>query len=253
MLSLALSRNWPLHQLDIKNAFLHGTLDETVYMHQAISFVDPSYPDHVFLLKRSLYGLKQAPSAWYQCFASFTSRVGFISSTCDTLLFVYHHDGATAYLLLYVDDIVLTASFDALRDNIIRLLNAEFYMTEFGPLSFFLGISVPHTKDSIFLSQSRYAEDILQRASMSSNKPARTRVDTKSKLSANSGPFVSDPTLYHSLASALQYLTFTRPDISYAVQQVCLFMHDPREPHFQALKRILRYILHTVDHGLHIY
>ncbi|GJU18613.1 ribonuclease H-like domain-containing protein [Tanacetum coccineum] len=178
VLSLAASRHWPIHQLDVKNAFLHGDLSETVYMHQPPGFRDSKYPDHVCLLQRSLYGLKQAPRAWFQRFASYITRVGFQSSRCDSSLFIYKHGMDTAYLLLYVDDIILLG-YDGWS------------------------------------------------------------VDTESKL-GNDGDPVYDPTLYRSLAGSLQYLTFTRPDISYAVQQVCLHMHDPLEPHFSALKRILR-------------
>ncbi|XP_071704953.1 secreted RxLR effector protein 161-like [Rutidosis leptorrhynchoides] len=87
---------------------------------------------------------------------------------------------------------------------------------------------------------------------MMEGKPCRTPADTQSKLD-HTGPPVADPTLYRSLAGALQYLTFTRPDISYAVQKIYLFMHDPREPHFLALKRILRYLRGTLDYGLQIH
>ncbi|XP_019106153.1 uncharacterized mitochondrial protein AtMg00810-like [Beta vulgaris subsp. vulgaris] len=144
-----------------------------------------------------------------------------------------------AYLLLYVDDIVLATSSDSLRTRIITLLRSKFAMTDLGPLSYFLGISVQRTSQHMFLSQRKYAEEVLARANMSSCNPSATPVDTQAKLSASSGPPIKDPTLYRQLAGALQYLTFTRPDISYAVQQICLFMHDPREPHFHALKRIL--------------
>ncbi|XP_021766691.1 uncharacterized protein LOC110731169 [Chenopodium quinoa] len=89
---------------------------------------------------------------------------------------------------------------------------------------------------------------------MDNCKPIVTHVDTKSKLSAHDGEPMQDPSLiYRSLAGALQYLTFTEPDIVYVVQQVCLFMHAPREPHFNALNRIIRYIKGTFDHGLHLY
>lgn len=125
-------------------------------------------------------------------------------------------------------------------------------MTDLGPLSFFLGIDVHRSPTGLFLSQAQYARDIVARAGMSNCKLAVTPVDTSSKLSASVGPPVSDPTLYRSLAGALQYLTFTRPDISYAVQHVCLFMHDPRESHFHALKRIIRYIHGTVSLGITI-
>lgn len=158
-----------------------------------------------------------------------------------------------AYLLVYVDDIILTTSTDALRSTLISLLHAEFSMKDLGPLHYFLGIAVHRTHHAMFLSQSKYAAELLDRASMANCKPISTPVDTKAKLSANCGPPVSDPSLYRSLAGALQYLTITRPDLSYAVQQLCLFMHDPRQPHFTALKRVLRYLKGTLTLGLHLY
>ncbi|KAJ9543733.1 hypothetical protein OSB04_023440 [Centaurea solstitialis] len=135
VLSIALSHSWPIHQLDVKNAFLHGDLVETVYMHQPPGFVDPSAPKHVCLLRKSLYGLKQAPRAWYHRFSTYLAQIVFSSSKSD---------------------------------------------------------------------------------------------------------------------QSLQYLTFTRPDISYAIQQICLHMHAPREPHLQAMKRILWYISGTLDYSLHL-
>lgn len=126
-------------------------------------------------------------------------------------------------------------------------------MKDFGPLSYFLGISVTQKKDSIYLSQQKYATEILQRASMSSCHPSSTPVDTKSKLSTNDGTLLSDGgTHYRQLAGALQYLTFTRPNICYAVQQVCMHMHAPRTPHSNALKRILCYINGKIHHGIHL-
>ncbi|GJY23698.1 ribonuclease H-like domain-containing protein [Tanacetum coccineum] len=171
VLSLAVSRKWLIHQLDVKNAFLNGDLSETVYMHQLPSFVDARFRNHVFRLQRSLYGLKQAPRAW-----------------------------------------------------VLRFI----------------------------LSQRKYALQLLERAHMAHCNPSRTPVDTESKLGPKGVP-VQDPTLYCSLVGGLQYLTFTRPDLSYVVQQVCLYMHDPREPHFAALKRILRYVRGIVDFGLQLY
>nr|GEW84155.1 ribonuclease H-like domain-containing protein [Tanacetum cinerariifolium] len=187
VLCLAVTRDWTIHQLDVKNAFLHGHLSETIYMHQPPGFVDSTHPDYVSHLQRSLYELKEALRAW----------------GLDII-----------YLLLYVDDIVLTASSTALLQCIIALLHME----------------------------------ILKLAHMQHCNPCKTPVDTESKLG-----FDGDPTLYRSLAGALQYLTFTLPDISYAVQQICLYMHDPYDPHFTALKRILRYVRGTLDHGLQLH
>jgi hypothetical protein len=250
VLSLALSRSWPVHQLDVKNAFLHGTLSETVYCSQPAGFVDPTRPEMVCRLNKSLYGLKQAPRAWYSRFATFLVSLGFTEAKSDTSLFVYRRGDETAYLLLYVDDIVLTASSQHLLQTIIRSLQQEFAMKDLGVLHHFLGVTVEPRPSGLFLHQRQYALDILERAGMTNCKPCTTPVDTKGKQSEAEGPSVTDPTAYRSLAGALQYLTFTRPDITYAVQQVCLHMHDPREPHLTALKRLLRYLRGTVDYGL---
>ncbi|GKA17817.1 ribonuclease H-like domain-containing protein [Tanacetum coccineum] len=198
VLSLAVSRQWPIHQLDVKNAFLNGDLSET----------------------RSLYGLKQG----YQ----------------------------VAYLLIYVDDIILTASSPVLLQQIVDSLHKEFDMTDLGALNYFLGISVVRHPTGLFLSQKKFARQLLERAHMVNCNPSRTPIDTDSKLCLDGVP-VQDPTLYRSLAGGLQYLTFTRPDLSYAVQQVCLYMHDPREPHLAALKRILRDVRGTLELGLQLY
>jgi hypothetical protein len=130
-------------------------------------------------------------------------------SISDHSLFIYHHGNDTAYILLYVDDIILTASSDALRDSIMSQLGSEFAMKDLGPLSYFLGISVTKHTGGLFLSQKKYAEEIIERAGMSSCKSSPTPVDTKAKLSGSSGNPYHDPTEYRSLAGALQYLTFT--------------------------------------------
>nr|GEW61290.1 ribonuclease H-like domain-containing protein [Tanacetum cinerariifolium] len=136
--------------------------------------------------------------------------------------------------------------------RIIASLYSEFTLTDLGSLNYFLGIFAQRSASGLFLSQSKFAEEILERAHMKNCNPCRTPVDTKSKLGSDGDP-VSDPTLYRSLAGALQYLTFTRPDLSYVVQQVCLYMHDPRDPHFTALKRILLYVRGTLDYGLQLH
>ncbi|WVZ79627.1 hypothetical protein U9M48_027185, partial [Paspalum notatum var. saurae] len=240
VLSLALSRGWSIHQLDVKNAFLHGTLSETVYSEQPSGFV--------CRLNRSLYGLKQAPRAWYSRFASHLLSLGFHETKSDTSLFVFHHGSDTVYLLLYVDYIVLTASSEGLLRRIIGALQQEFSMKDLGELHHFLGMQVQRCHGSLLLSQQQYM-DILERAGMADCKPCSTPVDTSPKQSADGSAPVQDPTGFRSLAGALQYLTFTRPDISYAMQQICLHMHDPREHHLAALKRILRYIRGTLPLG----
>jgi hypothetical protein len=254
ILSVAVSRTWPIHQLDVKNAFLHGHLDETVYCQQPPDFVDPAHPDYVCHLQNSLYGLKQAPQAWYQRFATYLRRLGFVASTSDTSLFVLKDGASIAYLLLYVEDIVLTASSSTLLQHIMARLSSEFAMTDLGDLHHFLGISVTRSPDGLFLSQRQYVVDLLQRTGMAECHSSATPVDTQAKLSVSVGAplSASDSSDYKSLVGALQYLTLTRPDLPYAVQQVCLFMHDPREPHLALVKRILRYVKGTLASSLHV-
>ncbi|GJV67228.1 ribonuclease H-like domain-containing protein [Tanacetum coccineum] len=199
VLSLAVSRQWPIHQLDIKNDFFNGDLTETVYMHQPPGFVDNRYPHHVCRLQRSLYGLKQAPRAWFQRFAGYATRAGFYHSRCDSSLFIYRQGSQVAYLLIYVYDIILTASCPALLQQIIGSLNNEFDMTDLGALNYFLGISADRTPTGLFLSQKKYALQLLERAHMVTCNPSPTPVDTESKLGPEGVP-VQDPTLYRSLA-----------------------------------------------------
>ncbi|GJY45025.1 ribonuclease H-like domain-containing protein, partial [Tanacetum coccineum] len=205
VLSLAMSRQWPIHQLDVKNAFLNGDLSKIVFV-------------------------------WFE-----------IGTSC-----LVSAGSQVVYLLIYMDDIILTSSSPVLLQQIVDSLHKEFDMTDLGALNYFLGIFVVRHPTWLFLSQKKYALQLLECAHMVNCNPSRTPVDTDSKLGPDGVP-VQDPTLYRSLAGGLQYLTFTRPDLSYAVQQICLYMHDLREPYFAALKRIMRYVQGTLELGLHLY
>ncbi|XP_071680245.1 uncharacterized protein [Lolium perenne] len=152
VLHLAVSSSWPIRQLDVKNAFLHGTLDEVVYCQQPPGFVDASRPEHVCRLQKSLYGLKQAPRAWYQRFAAYIATMGFVASITDTSLFVLRSGNDTAYLLLYVDDIIITASTTVLLQRLLDMLHSEFAMTDLGDLHYFLGIAITRSSSGLFLS-----------------------------------------------------------------------------------------------------
>jgi hypothetical protein len=160
----------------------------------------------------------------------------------DTSLFVLRFGSDTAYLLLYVDDIIVTASSPSFLQRLLDKLHSEFAMTDLGDLHYFLGMAVRRSPDGLFLSQRQYALDILERAGMTDCHSSLTPVDTSLKLSATHGDLLPDATDYTSLAGGLQYLTLTRPDISYAVQQICLHMHAPCTPHLALVKRVLWYI-----------
>jgi hypothetical protein len=169
-------------------------------------------------------------------------------------LFVYKRGNAMAYLLLYVDDMILSASSQELLQHIVRTLQSAFAVKDMGPVSYFLGIDVQRNREGFLLSQSSYALDVLDRAGMSNCKPVATPAETSSKASSSDGVPLSktDASWYRSMAGALQYLTLTRPDIAYAVQQASLHMHAPTVAHSALLKRILRYIKGTSSLGLQL-
>lgn len=150
-----------------------------------------------------------------------------MASKADSSLFIVHQGTRVAYILLYVDDIILTANSDATLTLIIVTLRREFHMTDLGPLAQFIGIHVTHNQSGLFQDQTTYAHELLDRAGMTNCNPVSTPIDTKAKLSASSGTPLDNPSIYRSLAGALQYLTHTRPNISHVVQQACLFMHSP--------------------------
>ncbi|GJS60700.1 ribonuclease H-like domain-containing protein [Tanacetum coccineum] len=152
---------------------------------------------------RSLYGLKQASRAWFQRFASYATRVGFQHTKNYSSLFIFHSGTNIAYLLFYVDDIILTVSSTAFLQRVVSLLHGEFAMTDLGSLNYSLGVSAQRSTTGLFLSQATYAKELLERAHIRNCNPCRTLVDTNSKLGPDGNP-VSDPTLYHSLASGLQ-------------------------------------------------
>uniref|UniRef100_A0A2N9G068 Integrase catalytic domain-containing protein n=1 Tax=Fagus sylvatica TaxID=28930 RepID=A0A2N9G068_FAGSY len=245
VLSLATTKGWPLRQLDVKNAFLHGHLKEVVYMEQPPGFSDSSCPTHVCRLHKAIYGLKQAPRAWFDRFSSFLLHLGFYCSPADSSLFVFRSSSHIILLLVYVDDIIVTSNHSSSLSTLITKLSSEFSMKDLGPLHYFLGIQVSHFSDGIFLSQQKYAREILAKASMADCKPIGTPLAQKHRLQLEGGPLV-DATNYRSIVGALQYLTLTRPDLTHVVNLVCQFMHQPRlftlsggQTHFTVSSRYL--------------
>ncbi|XP_022038377.1 uncharacterized mitochondrial protein AtMg00810-like [Helianthus annuus] len=218
-------------------------------MEQPPGFIDSRFPNHVCRLRKALYGLKQAPRAWFQRLSNFLLHQGFMCSQADTSLFVFHKGACLMYLLVYVDDIILTGNDEASISRFTASLHKEFAITDLGNLNYFLGLEVTTTSNGLFLSQGKYATDILSRADMLDSKPVSTPLST-SDVFLSTGPPFSEPSYYRSLVGALQYLTITRPDISYAVNQASQFLHAPTTAHFQLVKRILRYVKGTLNLGL---
>lgn len=254
VLSIAVSRGWSLRQLDIQNAFLHGFLEEDVYMRQPPGYEDRHYPNYVCKLDKAIYGLKQAPWAWYSRLSAKLLQLGFVASKGDTSLFIYAKSHVTIYLLIYVDDIIVASSSDQAVEAMLTDLRKDFALKDLGRLHYFLGIEVNDCDNGILLSQRKYASEVIEKAGMRNCKSVTTPLSTSEKYSLYDGvPLnVDEATRYRSIVGALQYLTLTRPDIAYSVNKVCQFLHTPTSRHMSAVKRILRYIHGTINIGLRI-
>ncbi|GJT02558.1 ribonuclease H-like domain-containing protein [Tanacetum coccineum] len=212
--------NVPIHQLDVKNAFLNGDLFETVYMYQPPGFCRCSVSSSCVSITEIFIRIKTSTSCLVSTFCELCEHGWFLVKSLCSSLFIYQHGSEVAYLLIYVDDIALTTSSTNLLQRIISFLHKEFDMTDLGALNYFLGISVTRDSTGMFLSQKKYALELLDRDHMANCNPTRTPVDTESKLGSDGDP-ISDPTLYRSLAAAL--------------------------------KRVLRYVRGTLDFGLQLY
>lgn len=250
VLKLAVSRSWGIKQLDVNNAFLQGTLTDAVYVTQPPGFVDPDRPHHVCRLKKALYGLKQAPRAWYQELKTYLCEMGCQNSLADTSAFIYINGAHIVYILVYVDDIIVTGSSSALLNGVISVLSARFSLKEPTDLRYFLGIEATRTQHGMHLMQRKYIQDLLQKTNMLDAKEVTTPMATFPKLTLLSGTALDDPREYRMVLGSLQYLAFTRPDIAYSVNRLSQFMHRPTDIHWQAAKRILRYLRGTLSHGI---
>jgi hypothetical protein len=181
VLSLAVSWGRCLKQLDVQNGFLHGVLEE-VYMHQPPGYEDPSNPGFVCMLDKALYGLKQPPRAWYSQLSTKLLTLGLKTSKADMSLFIYEKKNVIMFLLVYVDDIIVTSSCPAAIDALLKDLNTEFALKNLGSLHYFLGVEVKKQDDGIVLCQGKYATDSLEKVGMKHCKAIATKLSTLGKI-----------------------------------------------------------------------
>ena len=180
-------------------------------MEQPRGFIDNRHLDFVCKLHKALYGLKQAPRAWFNRLSSFLLDIGFTASLLDSSLFTLHLGSAHIFMLVYVDDIILTGSNDKLIQSIISQLQREFPLKDLGLLHFFLGIQVSCTPQGLHLCQAKYISDLLHHTHMQNAKPSKSLSPSGLKLSQYDGEPLSNPTEYRQVVGALQYCTLTRP------------------------------------------
>ncbi|XP_043697021.1 mediator of RNA polymerase II transcription subunit 33A-like [Telopea speciosissima] len=245
----AVNQGWTLQQLDVKNAFLHGELEEDVYMEIPPGFATPNTQGKVCKLKKSLHGLKQSPRAWFGRFHKAMIANGYKQSNADHTLFVKKVGQHITILLVYVDDIVITGSDIQEIQNLKNYLGTEFEVKDLGRLRYFLGIEVAYSAKDISLSQRKYILDLLSDTGMLGCKPVDTPLEPNTHLKSKEGDPVDKGT-YQRLLERLIYLSHARPDITFAVSVVSQYMHDPYSSHMEAAYRILKYLKSSPGKGI---
>lgn len=203
-------------------------------------------------LNKALYDLKQAPRAWYKELRQHLLQVGFKNTISDSSLFNLHNNGNIIYLIVYVDDIIVTSNAPLFLEAFVNHLAARFSLKDLGELSYFLGVEVMPHPQGLFLSQKKYINEILCKANMEAVKLVATPLVTHPPLILH-GELLSDPTEYRQLIGSLQYLSLTRPDVAFAVNKLAQYMQRPTDQHMQALHRLLRYLSGTLNMGLTIH
>ncbi|GJV02994.1 retrovirus-related pol polyprotein from transposon TNT 1-94 [Tanacetum coccineum] len=159
-------------QMDVKSAFLYGTIKEEVYVSQPPGFVDPDFPNRVYKVKKALYGLHQALRAWYETLSTYLLKNGFRRGTIDKTLFINKINNDIRLVQVYVDDIIFRSTKKSLSTEFEQLMHKRFQMISMRELTFFLGLQVDQRKDGIFLSQDKYVYDILKKFGLYSVKTA---------------------------------------------------------------------------------
>nr|GEY83913.1 putative ribonuclease H-like domain-containing protein [Tanacetum cinerariifolium] len=226
-----------VYQMDVKSAFLYGTIDEEVYVCQPPGFEDPDYPDKVYKVVKALYGLHQAPRDWYETLANYLLENGFQRGKIDQTLFIKRQKSDILLVQIYVDDIIFSLTNKDLCKAFEKLMKDKFQIISMGELTFFLGLQVKQKKDGIFISQDKYVAEILKKFGLTDGKSTSTPIDIKKPLLKDPDGEDVDMHTYRSMIGSLMYLTSSRPDIMFAVSACAHFQVTPKASHLHAVKR----------------
>ncbi|XP_019236843.1 PREDICTED: uncharacterized protein LOC109217069 [Nicotiana attenuata] len=250
LIVVAVKKGWHMSQLDVNNAFLHGDLNEEFYMEvpQGLA-VDNS--ELVCKLNKSLYGLKQASRQWYAKLTKALCSRGYAHSMYDYSLFYKKTKNSTVYIAVYVDDIMVTGTDTMEIEELKTFLNDSFKIKDLGRLHYFLGLEVLYKTDGVIISQRKFTLDLFKEYQCMDHNSFASPLDLTIKLRAKEGEVLTDPTYYRKLLGKLNFLTNTRLDITYSVQNLSQFMDDPGQPHLKAAFHLLRYL--KVDPTLGIF
>jgi hypothetical protein len=258
VLAIAAVKDLEIHQIDIKGAFLNGILtsEETIYMRQPPGYADPENPNKICQLKKTLYGLKQSGRRWYQRLVEIMTALGFLRCEVDQAVFYRKGRGQLIIVLVHVDGCTIVGTSRDLIDRFKAGINKHVEITDLGEIHWILGIEILRNREqrTIHLCQRSYIESSLRRYGFEDIKPVSIPMDTGIKLTTAQSPSTTDEIArmrnipYHQAVGTLMYASLgTRPDISYAVQTVSRFTKNPGNTHWEAVKKIFRYLKGTKD------
>lgn len=254
LIALTAAEDLELHQLDIKTAFLNGTLEETIYMRQPQGYEEGG-ADTVCHLKKSLYGLRQAPRAWHTRLKEELELMGFTASDADPGLYIAHNKDNNIYILVYVDDILVAAKDMAAVISIKERLTTTFDVRDLGEAKYFLGMSLDRNRaeQTLKMAQQRLATELVDKFGLKEAKPRSTPMNSSIRLTQAEESSILDKNTYRysELVGSLLYLSVcTRPDIAQAVGALTRYMAKPSMEHWTAAKAVLRYIAGTLEQGI---
>jgi hypothetical protein len=259
ILSIVVAFDLEVEQMDVKTTFLHGDLEEEIYMKQPEGFVVKGKKELVCKLKKSLYGLKQSPRMWYQKFDTYILGLGFVRSRVDHYVYSKQVGNHFIYVVLYVDDMLLVGNNMDVIKEVKSQLSSKFDMKDLGVANFILGMEIKRDRANmkLWLNQRKYVEMILQRFNMHGSKSVKVPIPIGVNLSANQCPKTQEEeedmshVLYASAVGSLMYaMVCTRPDIAHAVGVLSRYMSKPGKEHWTTVKRVFRYLRGTTSYGL---
>ncbi|KAJ0820166.1 putative RNA-directed DNA polymerase [Helianthus annuus] len=249
-LAFASWKNFKVYQLDVKSAFHYRKVKEEVYVGQPPGFTNPIHKIKVYLLDKALYGLHQAPRAWYETLSQHLLANRFIRGKVDATIFTKEVDGHLLIVQIYVDDIIFGSTNEILCKDFESVMKQKFEMSSMGEMKFFLGLQVEQLSEGIFIHQTKYVHDILEKFGMSSSTPAATPLATNHGIHPDLTGDRADETFYRSMIGSLMYLTASHPDIMYPTCLAARYQSNPRASHMIIVKGILRYLKGTLTLGL---
>nr|KAJ0195046.1 hypothetical protein LSAT_V11C700360720 [Lactuca sativa] len=251
LLALAAIHNPVIHQMDVKTAFLNGDLDEEIYMKQPEGFVMPGNEHKVCKLKKSLYGLKQAPKQWHQKFDDVVLSNGFALNQADKCVYSkFDTSGKGVMICLYVNDMLIFGTDLEEVDKTKKFLSSSFDMKDMGEDEVILGIRIRKGNNGISISQSHYIEKILKKFNFENCSPVSIPIDPSLKLLPNKGSPVSQLEYSRAIGCLMYAMISTRPDITYIVGRLSRYTSNPSSHHWQAVRRVFKYLKGTMNYGL---